>query len=140
MCYPLYGQDISRQHNPLEADLTRFVHTDHEFIGSSRLKELVAEQPTRKLVAFTAQSRRRANPGQEIWGNDKKVGLITSGSFSPTLNTSIGLGYVQAPEACTATGLIVRTGRADLPIEVCAKPLYKLGTARQKLTSLEKKE
>ncbi len=137
MCYPLFGQDISSQYNPLEADLARFVHDDHEFIGSSRLKELIAQHPTRKLVAFTANSRRRANPGQEIWLNDKKVGIITSGAFSPTLDTSIGLGYMQVPEACTATGLIVRTSRADLPISVCAKPFYKQGTAREKLTPME---
>ena len=130
MCYPLYGEDISASTNPLEADLGQFVKPTHDFVGRQAIDEVARKGPSRKLVAFASDSRRRANAGQEIVAAGRVVGKVTSGAFSPSLGRSIGMGYVTPDFAAVGTSLAVRTERAELPVTVAAKPLYTKGTCR----------
>ena len=58
---------------------------------------------------------------------------MTSGAFSPHLERSIGMGYVETDLAQQGKTLTVKTARADMPITLSAKPLYKDGTCRRKL-------
>lgn len=132
MCYPLYGQDISEQTNPLEADLGRFagLGKGREFIGSEALAKIADDGPARKLVAFRTDSRRRANTGETIFSGDVEVGEVTSAGLAPGLGVSVGLGYVTTACAASGTELAVRTQRGDLPVVVADKPLYENGTCR----------
>ncbi|MCX7048742.1 MAG: glycine cleavage system aminomethyltransferase GcvT [Candidatus Sumerlaeota bacterium] len=160
MCYPLYGHELTPAHNPLEAGLDVFIRFDHDFIGAKKLKQVAAQGPSRRLVAFIAGSRRRANPGDAILragagesaggnasqsaagntnqsaaqsaGGNEAIGVVTSGAFSPSLEQSIGMGYVRMDCAAPGMELIVNTGRAELPVTVSEKPLYKDGTCRVK--------
>lgn len=134
MCYPLYSQDISSTCNPLESDLDRFVSKDHEFIGSAALKQAAAKGIARKLIAFVCETRRRPAPDSSISHNDEVVGLVTSGAFSPSLDVSIGMGFVAVECAAAGTQLTIDTGRALIQATVQAKPLYKNGTCRKKLS------
>ena len=132
MGYPLYGHELSTEHDPIEADLAGFARPEREFIGAARLRELAGGPPTRKLVAFRAGSRRRANPRDAILAEGRTVGAVTSGAFSPSLEVSIGMGYVELASADAGRGLVVDTGRAELPVVVAEKPLYGGGTCRTK--------
>ena len=132
MGYPLYGHELSVEHNPIEAGLGMFAAGGREFIGSRRLAELADAGPRRKLVAFRAASRRRTNPANEVRFEGRSVGAVTSGAFSPSLEVSIGLAYVEAPLADVGRELVVDTGRCELPVTVCEKPLYVNGTCRTK--------
>ncbi len=130
MSYPLHGQDIHPDADPLEADLERFISLDHDYVGAATLRDRLAEGLKRRLVAFQAESRRRTHTGDPIFADEKRVGEVTSGGFSPTLEASSGLGYVAIEHAEPGTALTVRTERADVPVTVHAKPLYTGGTAR----------
>jgi len=136
MCFPLYGKDIADDSNPLEADLELFVSTVHDYIGAQALRKWAAEGVRRKLVPFRSETRRSAREGNPILADDRPVGVVTSGAFSPSLGVSIGMGYVEAPFADVGRRLTVETARAKLPVVVSEKPLYRKGTRRMKPSEL----
>jgi len=132
MCYPLYGEELTPAHTPLEAGLDIFLPSDHEFIGWEALQAQAAQGVSRSLVAFQSASRRKTNPGDKILFEGNEVGVVTSGGFAPSLEVSAGLGYVAPHLTEPGRELIVSTGRAEIPVTVCEKPLYKQGTCRRK--------
>ena len=130
MGYPLYGHELSADHNPVEAGLGDFLEPDRNFIGSMAIDSLRELPGPRKLAAFRAESRRRTNPGNDILWDGQPVGQVTSGAFSPSLEVSIGMGYVRSELAEPGRRLVVNTGRCELPVIVSRKPLYRNGTCR----------
>ncbi|HET7148749.1 MAG TPA: glycine cleavage system aminomethyltransferase GcvT [Candidatus Nitrosopolaris sp.] len=89
----LYGNDMDEHITPLEVPLTWTVKFDknHDFIGK---KALQARSVTRKLVGFEMLSKRIARNGNEVLMAGSKIGSVTSGGYSPTLNKSIGFCFV----------------------------------------------
>lgn len=137
MCYPLYGQDADDKTTPLEADLGGFIKFDHDFIGAEALQRREEAGIERKLVAFTAESRRRPPHDAALVHDGQPVGRVTSGAYSPTLGCSIGMGYVPTELAQTGRELTIQTKRFELPVTLADKPLYTEGTCRaRKLRSL----
>jgi len=132
MCYALHGRDIGPDTNPVEADLEFFLKGEHDYIGAEALRRIQSEGTSRRLAAFAADSRRRAEGGNDILHDGKAVGKVTSAAFSPSLNVSIGMGYVPPDLAQPGTKLTVRTARAEIPVTVEAKPIYTQGTCRTK--------
>jgi aminomethyltransferase len=133
MGYPLYGHELTPQRTPIEAGLGGFARLDRQYIGAAALREHERRgSPPERLVAFRAASRRRTNNGDEIRRDGRAVGTVTSGAFAPSLDVSIGMGYVQAALAADGSELVVKTERAELPVTVCAKPLYDKATCRTK--------
>jgi aminomethyltransferase len=125
VCYPLHGNDITPDTNAIEAGLGWVCDLDKEFTGVAVLRATREEGPRRRLVAFE-MTERGAIPrhGLPIVADDGPVGEVTSGTYSPTLERGIGLGYVPSSQAAPGTPLTVdvrgRPGRA----EVHKKPLY----------------
>jgi aminomethyltransferase len=133
MGYPLYGHELTPHRTPIEAGLDGFARPGRDYIGAAALREQERRGPPReRLVAFRAASRRRASSGDAIRHGGRAVGTVTSGAFAPSLDVSIGMGYVEAPLAAAGTVLVVKTERAELPVTVCPKPLYDKGTCRAK--------
>jgi len=131
MCYPLYGQDIDEETTPLEADLGRFVDLRREFMGAAALRAVAAVGVRRRLVAFRAETRRRAESGMEIAAPDGRiVGAVTSAAFAPSLGVSIAMGYVEAACAHSGAAMSIRHARGELPVVQADKPLYKQGACR----------
>ncbi len=99
MRYMLYGNDIDQTTNPIEAGLSWLVKLDKEdFIGQEAI--LKAKQNLRRnLVAFEMVDKAFPRQHYEIWKNVSKIGEVTSGIFSPSLEKGIGLGYVPVPES-----------------------------------------
>lgn len=89
----LYGNDMDEHVTPLEVPLAWTVKFDkkHDFIGK---KALQAKSVTRKLVGFEMLSKRIARSGNEVLIAGSKIGSVTSGGFSPTLDKSIGFCFV----------------------------------------------
>lgn len=93
--YCLYGNDIGASTNPYEAGLGWVIKLDKgNFIGRDSLERIKEEGIKRKLVGFELDSRTIPRHGYVIRKDDKEVGKVTSGCFSPILEKSIGLGYV----------------------------------------------
>ena len=96
---PLYGHELSENIDPLTAGLDFAVSFEHDFIGKETLLAIKAAGPAKTRVGLKLQTRRAARQGFGIFNEDRKVGEITSGGFSPTLNTSIAMGYIDTSVA-----------------------------------------
>ncbi len=127
MTYPLYGQDITTETTPLEADKGRFVDLKKEFIGQSALLKNV--NPTRKLINFITKSRRSPRHNYGIFSGGKSIGIVTSGSFSPSLSCGIGMGYVNMSCPIGAE-IILKENNVEIPATITKGPFYKNGTAK----------
>ena len=87
-----YVNDLDENTTPLEAPLKWTVKFEkNEFIGK---KALINQQINRKIVGFEVLEKRVARHGNEVLMNSKKIGFVTSGTFSPTLKKSIGFCLV----------------------------------------------
>ena len=88
----LYGNDMDENTTPLEVPLKWTVKFEkNEYIGK---KALINQQIYRKIVGFEVLEKRVARHGNEVLMNSKKIGFVTSGTFSPTLKKSIGFCFV----------------------------------------------
>lgn len=125
----LHGNDITEETNPYEAGLGWLVKLDKgDFIGRDALQAIHDEGPNRKLIGFVATERgipRHDNVLQSPEGEE--IGIVTSGSQSPLLETGIGLGYVPNDPAYTEEGqpLQVASVRRSFAVEVKQPPFHK---------------
>ena len=128
MKFALYGNDIDETTNPLEAGLgwiTRLGKDD--FMGKKALLEAKANV-TRRLVCLEMTERAIPRQGCPILMNDESVGIITSGTMSPSLETGIGIGYVDLPFDKSGTELVVDI-RGKMKVAIVVKPpFYKSGS------------
>lgn len=123
----LYGNDMDEDTNPFEVGLDWVVtlHDGEDFLGRTALQELRGAELSRKLTCLRALDRGVMRHGHQIRFEGEEVGTVASGTFSPTLNVSIGMGFV--PESLSAEGTkfeIDVRGR-PLPVEVVPRPFYK---------------
>ncbi len=121
VCFHLYGNDLSEDHTPVEAGLGWCCKLDTGFIGAGALRD--AGDPEERLVPFAF-----TGPGIPRAGNAVSTpvgpGVVTSGSFSPCLETGIGMAYVPAA-ASPGTPLEVDVRGRTRVAEVRERPLYK---------------
>jgi aminomethyltransferase len=122
----LYGNDIDQTTNPLEAGLGWIVKLDKgNFVGKVPIQRMKEEKPRRRLAAFELLDAGFPRPHYEIQKDGKKMGEVTSGTFSPSLNKGIGLGYVPREHSKVDTGLdIMIRGKAYKAV-VVKPPFYK---------------
>jgi len=90
----LHGNEIDENTTPIEAGLKRFVSFDKEYSGAGILRRQHEAGVDRKLVGLRLPGRSAPRPGYPILDQGREIGRITSGSYSPTLDTSIAMGYV----------------------------------------------
>ncbi|MGM0557426.1 MAG: glycine cleavage system aminomethyltransferase GcvT [Myxococcota bacterium] len=97
----LYGQDIDETTHPYEAGLGWVVKPDKDadFVGKEALADIKEQGVSRRLRGLVLQGRGVIRPGYEIYAGDDLVGEVTSGTYSPTLEESIGLGYIAVDHA-----------------------------------------
>ncbi len=120
---PLYGNELSTEITPVEAGLEFAVPMAKIFAGREAiLKIQTSGGPRRKLVGFKLDSKRVARHGFEIFQGDRAVGIVTSGTFSPTLSVSLGMGYVETALATTGTRLDVDIRGKREPLSVADLP------------------
>jgi aminomethyltransferase len=123
---PLYGNDIDWTTNPYEAGLAWVVDLDDEpFVGREALRRIKSEGVRRRLVCLKAIDKRIMRAGFPVLHEGETVGKVTSGGFSPTLGTSIGMAYVSIGYAHDGTLLEVDVRGRPLPVIVIKRPFYK---------------
>jgi aminomethyltransferase len=131
MGYMLYGNDIDDRTTPLEAGLGWTVKlAKGEFHGREVLARQKAEGLARKLVGFQLDGRRVPRHGMRILHGGREVGAVTSGTFAPSLERPIGMGYVETGLAANGTALDIEAGSSTLAARVTARPFYTRGTHR----------
>lgn len=120
----LYGNDIDEDTNPFEAGLDFAVDLDKEFfVGKSSLINIKDADRKRIRVGLLSKTRNSPRRGDGIYKDGEKVGLVTSGTFSPTLGKGIGMGYVSPNLAKPGEELVVK-GVKEIEVIVSKMPFY----------------
>lgn len=129
MCYPLYGNELDEETTPIEAGLGYFVSFDKgEFAGRAVLAGQKAHGTKKKLIAFKMIGKTPPpRPHYPIWAGGAAVGVVTSGTQSPSLGIGIGMGYVPPDRATGEIEIEIRGNR--FPAVIVPKPLYKRAAA-----------
>lgn len=126
MGFCLYGNDINDTTSPLEAGLGWITKFDKEFTNSDNLKKQKEAGVTRKLVGFELIERGIPRHDYEIVDADGNViGIVTSGTQSPSLGKAIGMGYVPTQFATVDSEIYIRIRNKDIKAKVVKMPFYK---------------
>jgi aminomethyltransferase len=123
----LYGQDMDDTITPLEASLGWLVHLDSkgDFIGRSVLSAQKQSGVTKRLVGLQMQGRNIARHHYLVLANGVAVGVVTSGTLSPTLGQPIALAYLPPAQAQLGQTVEVEIRGKTYPATVVKRPFYK---------------
>jgi aminomethyltransferase len=125
MRYALYGNDIDQTTNPLEAGLGWVVKpAKGDFIGRAAIESLRSRGVARRLVGLEMADRAVARHGHRIVRDGAPVGQVTSGSFAPSLDRFIAMGYVRSDLAAAGTALEVEVRGVPRPARVVPTPFH----------------
>jgi glycine cleavage system T protein (aminomethyltransferase) len=119
-CFPLHGNDISPETDPISAGLGWTCALAKDFTGVNVLRAIKENGPERKLVAFVMEEKAIPRQGMPIEGG----GEVTSGTHSPMLNIGIGMGYVPTEHAKPETELTIDVRGKPRKASVVKKPIY----------------
>ena len=123
---PLYGHELSEEIDPYQADLAFAVQLQgRHFMGREVLAALVQKRPKRKRVGLTLQGRRVPREGFRVLSGETEVGVVTSGTFSPTLQQPIAMAYVQTSALEAQADLAVEIRGASEPATIVKLPFYR---------------
>jgi aminomethyltransferase len=122
----LYGNDIDDTTTPLQADLAWIVKVDKgEFTARDVLQLEKSEGPARKLVGFEMIDRGIGRHGYPIVENGQEIGVVTSGTHSPTLKKAIGLAYLPLSKTAPGTEFSIMIRGKETRARVVPTPFYK---------------
>ena len=122
----LYGNDIDDTTTPIQADLGWIVKLDKgDFNGRDVLARERADGPPRKLVGFEMTDRGIARHGYPVVEGGQEIGIVTSGTHSPTLKKSIGLAYLPLDKSAQGTDLTILIRGKEARARVVPTPFYK---------------
>ena len=126
MGYCLYGNDINDETSPIEAGLGWITKFTKDFTSSDVFKKQKELGVDRKLVAFELDERGIPRHDYDIVdGNGKKIGVVTSGTMSPSLGKGIGLGYVPTILSSVGSKIHIQIRKNAVPATVIKLPFYK---------------
>lgn len=126
--FPLYGHEITLETNPLEAGLGWVVKFDkQDFVGKEALMKIKAAGITRTLVGLKALDRGIPRQGYEVYSADgaERIGIVTSGTLSPSLGYPIAIAYINLAHKAIGTKVAVKVRDRLYNAEVTATPFYK---------------
>ncbi|HEV8473784.1 MAG TPA: glycine cleavage system aminomethyltransferase GcvT [Methylomirabilota bacterium] len=125
MRYALYGNDIDATTNPLEAGLGWVVKpAKGEFIGRDAIEKVRAAGLARRLVGLEMADRSVARHGYPVVKDGQSIGVVTSGSFGPSVERSIAMAYVTPAHAAVGTALGVEIRGQARPAKVVKTPFH----------------
>ena len=123
---PLYGHDLSPETSPIEAGLLFGINkrrrTEGGFPGADRIIREINEGTARKWVGLTIEGRLPAREGAEVFSGSEKIGIVTSGGFSPTLGAPIAMAFVASDYAAIGTQIEVEVRGKRLAATVSPTP------------------
>jgi aminomethyltransferase len=127
MCYPLNGSDLSPERNPIEAGLGFFVDlTKPKFTGHDVLLKTKEDGPREKLVPFKMKDKGPPpRPHYSVFENGARIGEVTSGTLSPSLNWGVGMAYINSANAKIGNKIDIEIRGQKFPATIEKKPLYK---------------
>ncbi len=122
----LYGNDINDTTSPIEAGLSWITKFTKEFINHKQLKDQKEGSATRKLVGLEVVDKGIARNGYPIVDeNGSEIGIVTSGTMSPTLNKAIAMAYVPKELSKVGSTVYIQVRKKQIKAEVVALPFLK---------------
>jgi len=121
----LYGNDMDETITPLEVVYGWLTDLEKDFMGSAALRRLNQDGLTRKLVGFEMEDRGIARHGYKVFIEEKEVGEVTSGTFTPTLQKAIGLAFVPVSFSEPGTEISIRIRDHHAKARIVKLPFYK---------------
>lgn len=133
MGYPLYGHELNEETNAAESGFCKSI-ASKEFIGSGIVLDV--SKRTKCLKGVILEGRRTARNGDKLLSPDGlEIGYVTSGSYSPSLQCGIAMGYLISSHAVDGKQVLVKTERGELEGKVTETPFYKKATGRDNLAN-----
>lgn len=126
MGYCLYGNDINDNTSPIEAGLGWVTKFNKDFINKENLEIQKKEGVSKKLVGFELLDKGVPRKDYDIVDkNGNNIGIVTSGTMSPSLGIAIGLGYVSTENSKPNTEIFIQVRKKQLKAKVVKLPFYK---------------
>jgi aminomethyltransferase len=123
---PLYGHELSTEINPVQTDLNFAINLkDREFAGRSAIVKAKRDPTLPTRIGLELTDRRAAREHCEIFSGGQKIGVVTSGTFGPTVNKSISMGYVQPEFAVPGTKVDIDIRGKSHAATVVDLPFYR---------------
>ncbi len=131
---PLYGHELDRTTNPIQAGFAKFVALDkpEDFPGKEALQTAANEGPKETLVGLRLEGKRVPREGFAVLRDGETVGRVTSGSPAPTVGGSIALAYLAPAAAAPGTAVEVEIRGRSAPATVVELPFYSTPSLRTK--------
>jgi aminomethyltransferase len=130
-CFHLHGNDLSPERNPIEAGLGWCCVESTGFIGSEAVAGTRAEGTAERLVPFRIEGAGIPRQGNPVLLGGEEVGVVTSGSFSPSLEIGIGMAYLRSDLAEPGTEVEIDVRGKRRLARVASKPLYVSPSSRK---------
>lgn len=133
MGYSLYGHELEENISPLDAGLNKFVDWNKDFFG----KDVLLRQKdqgvasARKVACFISDTRRSPRAEQKIFAADGiEIGVVTSGTFSPSLERGVGLGFVIKDRGAVGEKIRIGNESNKIAAEIVKRPIYTQGSLK----------
>lgn len=131
---PLYGHELDRATSPLEAGLGVFVKLERDFTGSAALRAQRERGLAKRLIGFrTDDGRSIARQGYKLFSGGREAGVVTSGTFAPTIDRPIAMAYLTTgeihPQSANTGALEVEIRNRRASATIVPVPFYRRGAA-----------
>jgi aminomethyltransferase len=124
-CFHLHGNDLTPERNPIEAGLGWCCAEGTGFVGSAPIARARAEGPAELLAPFRIEGAGIPRQGNAVLAGGEQAGVVTSGTFSPSLEVGIGMAYVRPDLAEPGTEVEIDVRGKRRPARIASKPLYR---------------
>lgn len=124
VCFHLYGNDLSTGTDPISAGLGWACALDTDFIGVDALRQIKEDGPERTLVPFVLTGPGIPRQDNPVVRDGVEVGVVTSGTLSPSLEHGIGMAYINTPIAEPGTNIEIDIRGKMRPAQIRKRPLY----------------
>jgi aminomethyltransferase len=124
VCYPLHGNELTPERNPIEAGLGWCCKEATHFIGAEAIARTRAEGTAETLVAFRIEGQGIPRGGNPVLHGEEQVGVVTSGTFSPSLELGAGMAYVKSELAEVGTEIEIDVRGKRRSARIASRPLY----------------
>lgn len=123
---PLYGHELSEDINPVQTGLDFAISLkDRDFVGKSAIEGALSDSNLHVRIGLILDGKRAAREGAPILLDDQSVGLVTSGTYSPTMQKSIAMGYIDRKYAIPGGQLVVDIRGKKIDATITELPFYK---------------
>lgn len=131
--FPLHGNDIDAEHDPISAGLAFAAPASVRDTGRGgkaheALADIRSTGSKEKLVVLKLEERGIARAGATIFLGETPIGAVTSGTMSPMLDQAIAMGWVLSEHADIGTNIEVEVRTKKLKAKLVAKPFVKRGS------------